>query len=289
MKRRQLLENGRSELKRVTDRAVWLCLSAAHCLSLLAACPVRAELSIDVSPLRIEVRAQSGETHTNSITVQNSSDEPVRLRAYVEDWNLTEQGVPLFLPAGTQPRSLAQWIDWAPGDFLLEPGEKEHVRFSIEIPDGTCDGGYYGCLLLESIPLDRAEGPKRQVFIRGRVACMVYLSVGNPPRGAKITALSTIVRDQQTWLRLSVRNIGEDHFRVNGEVSVLAGGEAIREPLNLPNVPVLPGGLREIEIELPIGALEKELIAQVAIDLPGLGRLLGECAVDLPRADLVRQ
>ncbi|HET9234488.1 MAG TPA: hypothetical protein VFP10_10135, partial [Candidatus Eisenbacteria bacterium] len=130
----------------------------------------RADLSLDVSPIRIHVSLHAGDEYTNSVRVQNSGLEPVRLRAYLQDWSLDEGGTPFFHPAGTEKRTASLWIEAAPSDFLLEPGETKFVRFTAKVPGGAVDGGYYGSLILESLPLDRSVQGAMHMFVQGRIA-----------------------------------------------------------------------------------------------------------------------
>ncbi len=71
---------------------------------------VRAELSIDVSPVRFELQAEPGAEYTNAVQVQNNGAEPVRLRAYVEDWHLDQDG-----NAATSSLREPPWLQRLPG------------------------------------------------------------------------------------------------------------------------------------------------------------------------------
>ena len=77
----------------------------AFLLVITAAPALCADLSIDVSPLRVEAKAAPGSEYTNAIRVESSGIEPVRLRAYIEDWYLDEKGTPIFRAVGTVPGS----------------------------------------------------------------------------------------------------------------------------------------------------------------------------------------
>jgi len=239
--------------------------------------PAYADLSIDVSPLRLHVHARPGDEYTDAVRVVNSGKEPVRLRAYVEDWYLDEIGTPIFRPAGTLDGTASLWVEAAPADLLIRPGETEFVRYTIRIPENVPEGGYHGSLLLESLPLNRAEQQTRMMFIQGRIACMLYVTVGDPTRSAAITALVPTERNGKHLVRLQVENTGEDFIRLAGNLDCLQADEALGEPLILPDVPVLPGARRWIEVEIPADQYRAEALARVTIELEGIGQLLGEC------------
>jgi hypothetical protein len=239
--------------------------------------PAFADLSIDVSPLRLHVHARAGDEYTDAVKVVNSGEEPVRLRAYVEDWYLDEVGTPIFRPAGTLQGTASLWVDAAPADLLIRPGETEYVRYTIRVPEDAVEGGYHGSLLLESLPLNRAEQGIRQMFIQGRIACMLYVTVGDPQRSAAITAFVPLERNGKHLVRLQVENTGNDFIRLAGNLNCMEAEEALGEPLRLPDVPVLPGAKRWVELEIPADQYRAEALARVVVDLDGIGQLVGEC------------
>lgn len=255
-------------------------------LAVLSGWPIaaRADLSIDVSPVRFELKGQSGGEYTDAVQVTNVADEPVRLRSYVEDWDMTMDGTPHFLPVGGSRRSASNWIQASPSDFLLEPGQTEWVRFTIQVPASLPDGAYYTALLLESMPLKEQRSPARQVFVRGRVASMIYVTVGAPRRAAEIASMSMVTKGGQRFVRLEVRNTGDDVIRLAGQLECLAGQKTVAAPLDLPDLPVLPGNRRRIDLEYPAVQWKSGDLARVAIDIPDVGRLIGDCPLNLTAA-----
>jgi hypothetical protein len=77
-------------------------------------------------------------------------------------------------------------------------------------------------------------------------------------------------------------------MRLAGEVACLADGVEHGSRLRLPDVPVLPESKRWVEIELPPTALVENASARVIVELAGIGRLVGECPIDLDLASFVR-
>ncbi len=122
--------------------------------------------------------------------------------------------------------------------------------------------------------------------VRGRVACMLYVTVGHPVVSAEITSLSVVTRDDHPCLRMQIYNTGAAHFRLAGDVACLIGERALCAPGKLPDVPVLPGTGRWVDIEIPEGGLAPEALARITVDLADFGRLIGECALDPVRASL---
>lgn len=251
------------------------------------AVPAFGDLSLDVSPVRVQVHMQAGNEYTNAVRVLNDGKEPVRLRAYVEDWYLDEIGTPIFRPAGTLDRSSSVWMDVAPSDFLLEPGETKFVRFTVKAPAGMADGGYHGSLLLETLPLNRAERPGMQMFVQGRVAVMTYVTIGNPRRAAEIKSMATVRHDGKNFVRMQIANTGEDFVRLAGDMTVVEGSEAVGDGIPIPDVPVLPGAKRWVEFEISPDRLYANYLAKVTVDIDGVGRLIGTCPLDPAKVQLI--
>jgi P pilus assembly chaperone PapD len=55
-----------------------------------------AQVSVEVSPLRVELTAGPGSSTTQAITVANDGKESIRVRAIATDWDLSKDGAPPF-------------------------------------------------------------------------------------------------------------------------------------------------------------------------------------------------
>ncbi len=275
-------------MNEVNMTARTITIAAAALGVIFSSVPTDADTSLDVSPIRITLKMNAGEEYTNSVRVLNSGQEPTRLRAYVEDWYLDEVGTPVFQPVGTQKHTASLWINAAPSDFLLEPGQTEYVRYTIKVPKGAEDYGYHGTLILETLPLNRADSSLKQMFVQGRIACMMYVTVGDPRKEGAITALRTIQREGENRLQVQVENTGDTFFRLAGELSIMQGGQVVGQGEGLPDVPVLPGARRWIELDLSGDYMFANYLARVSIDIEGMGILIGECNLDPEKVELIR-
>ncbi len=72
-----------------------------------------AQVSVEVSPLRVELQAGPGSTTTQPVTLTNYGKETVRVRARLTDWDLTRDGTPQF--EGADRRPLLRHVVGAPG------------------------------------------------------------------------------------------------------------------------------------------------------------------------------
>ena len=112
--------------------------------------PVAAQVSVEVSPLRVELQAGPGSSTTQPITLTNYGKEAVRVRARLTDWDLTRDGTPQFEGAEVAGRySATAWLRVAPPEQVLEPGASATVRFNATVPDSVEPGGYRTGILFE--------------------------------------------------------------------------------------------------------------------------------------------
>ena len=112
--------------------------------------PVAAQVSVEVSPLRVELQAGPGSSTTQPITLTNYGKEAVRVRARLTDWDLTRDGTPQFEGTEVGGRySATAWLRVAPPEQVLEPGASATVRFNATVPDSVEPGGYRTGILFE--------------------------------------------------------------------------------------------------------------------------------------------
>jgi len=249
-----------------------------------------AQVSVEVSPLRVELTGAPGESHTQAITLTNQGAAPVRIRATIDDWYLSKDGTPQFEPAppGTWS-SAAGWIRLAPPEQVLEPGRQGVVRFTLAVPPGTEPAGYRAAVMFEFA--DPAADPAargRQVTFRSRVATVVYATVGQPPIAVDLTNL--VVRAEEgkpPQIVATLHNTGRVHVRTKGFLTIYDQSGTVVRQVDLPSAPVLPESERDVAI--PTGGEKDPPLApgtyrvEVKIDVGMRALLVGETVLTIAR------
>lgn len=210
-----------------------------------------AGFTLGISPVRWEAAGKPGKTLRNVITVTGGARAIQRVRLKVGDWMLTNEGTPVFAGAGSMPHSAASWIRFRPREFDVYPRQKKLVRVSIKIPEGTPPGTYLAALFFE--PPATTEGAKpgaANIFIRGRIAFLIYVTVGNARPDGKIldVAWREMTKGKGPVVALKIRNDGDAHLRTNGTFSARSPSGKRYEGV-LPALPILPGQTRWIPLE----------------------------------------
>lgn len=226
-----------------------------------------AEVSISVSPIRVEHLVRQGEKGTDMISVTNDGTVPTRLKVSIEDWTLTKDGNPMFMKMRNNPYSCAEWIRVNPVDFRIAPGQTREVRYTVSVPQGVEDGGYRAAIIFETVP-DVKPGEKiKRLFLKGRLAAILYEVVGKPIPQGHTEGLKTELKKEGVNFILSLQNTGKVHYRTKGTITVKdERGEKAFE-IEIPDVPVLPESERDIAVnyEKPIPPGKYSAIAVVDI------------------------
>jgi hypothetical protein len=265
-------------------------LIAALAALILGAGPAAAQISVEVSPLRIELTAGAGSTTTQGITVSNAGKDPIRVRARLTDWELSRDGAPQFESAVENgPYSATGWLRIAPPEQVIDPGKDAVVRFSMTVPQPIEPGGYRTGVLFEFGPASGdpiARG--REVMFKSRIATLIYVSIGQPPVAAELIDLRSRAAGPQLQIVATVKNTSRRSVRTKGSLAVLnEGGQTVRE-VPVPDVPLLPESEREVMIvvvdpdkQSVLAAGDYRVELRLDVGLPAV--LVGETTLKVPR------
>jgi P pilus assembly chaperone PapD len=256
---------------------------------LLAAVPAaRAQISVEAAPLRIELQASPGSVATQAVTVWNSGQETVRVRARISDWDLARDGSPQFegVPENG-PYSASAWLRIAPPELIIDPGKEGIVRFNLTVPQQVEPAGYRTGILFEFHPSTAAAGGRgREVQFRSRIASLIYVNVGSPPVAVELMDLLSRSTNEGLQVVAVLKNASRRTVRTKGTMTLFdrAGGAASQVPL--PDVPLLPE--REREVAIPVAAAGKtvpegEYRVEVRIDVGMPALIVGETTLKVPR------
>lgn len=127
--------------------------------------------ALTISPARLEVSGNPGETVSNEIVITNDSENTITLYTSSEDFEASgETGTPRFVK---NTDSLSTWVKTAPS-FTLAPNERKILPFTINIPNNADPGGHFAALFIGTNPGDQSDG---QVLIGTKLGTLVLLTV----------------------------------------------------------------------------------------------------------------
>jgi P pilus assembly chaperone PapD len=242
-------------------------ISIAVCF--LEATPATAQVSIIVNPIRVDHQVKAGTNETNVIQIRNEGTEPIRIAVHAEDWTMDRKGNVTFSQAGGDAGSCAGWLQLNPVDFRLDPGQNRQIRYSLSVPAEAKEGGYRAAIALEGTPLPQEGVAKKRMTLNGRIAVMAYATVGNPEIRAQLQDFQVTAGNKGLSFKMTLANQGDVHFRIKKSWITIkkSNGEEVCR-VEVPDIPVLPGGARELEfkkedLDLPKGTYLAEAVLDV--------------------------
>jgi len=277
----------------VRTRRRWVTAAALAVGAALAPRPAAAQVSIEASPLRVEVQALPGGSNTQSVTLTNVGTQPVRVKASLADWYLSRDGAPQFEePGPARAFTASGWVRFAPPEFIIEGGRQGTVRFTVTVPQSTEAAGYRTGLLLDFTPNEPDSAvPAKQVTVRSRIATLIYVHVaqagqaGQPPAAVELTDLQVRTREE-TEVVATLKNVSRRSVRTKGTMILYDKSGAVVRQVPVPDVPVLPESERDVAVStgestngLPPGDYRVEL----KIDVGQTAVIVGETTLKVER------
>lgn len=209
-----------------------------------AASPAFCQIYAQALPMKYNLTVRPGEPVARDVTIANLGDTPVVVRLRLSDWHLNAAGEMQFAPPGTSPYTLLGNVQFEPREFSLQAGESGVVHLTMTLPD---DGvpTRWGLVLSEIRPAVAASqhfGPRAIA----ELGTTIYLSKVPPQDIHPAVEAMSVESAGEDSLRVTVRvrNTGERHFYVAGEVALVDSTGATCAGGKLPTGVVLPQGVR---------------------------------------------
>ncbi len=208
--------------------------------------------SLGLSPVRWEAKGKPGKTLRKVIELRCGSRAIQKVKVSKGDWTLNKEGSPVFGKPESMTNSAASWIRFQPETLSIYPRQNKTVRISIKIPENIPAGSYRTALFFEPPDPDKkTKNNAAQVFVRGRLALPIYVTVGDARPSGKIleTAWKTM-NGKGPVPSLKIQNQGNAHLRMNGIFAAkqLLSGKKFEGII--PALPLLPGQTRWIPLQI---------------------------------------
>src|SRR5579872_1911929 len=150
-------------------------------LVMLAGAVVSQAQSIGLAPAQIVSDFKPGVPFEQELSVANNGAEKAELHVQITDfWYNDKTNEKTFGAPGTSPRSAANWIQFVPERFEVEPGQSQKMK-AIITPPSDARGGYYAVLFVESkpVPTNKQTEDGKHIFTNMRIGCLVPLTAKN--------------------------------------------------------------------------------------------------------------
>ncbi len=227
---------------------------------------------LSITPLSFELEGENGDLIEEKVKVKNPSQEnSLNVEMQTED----------MIPQGEEGRvslrrndpeeeiteemrvvSMAQWVEFEPKEFELDPGEEKEIVFTINVPENASPGGHYAGIIA-GVPSPEIEGGG--VGITHRIAATALLTIdGEMVEELSIDSFkliknyfdtSTDKGDADMVFESRFKNTGTVHLTPEAAITItdLKGKEVAK--LDLKESVVLPNAVRKVTTEWDSGRL----------------------------------
>ncbi len=207
---------------------------------------------LGIDPFLIEVNMAPGDSIRRSITLTNTTNEPLTFSASINDFIPNgNTGQPLFLKADEQsdPKfSISRWITVTQQpQFTIAPQEKTDIEFVINVPFNAEPGTHYGGILFGQ-QLGSIAGSGSVVQHKGGAIILVRL--GNSDEKVVIENFKPskdIYQSGPIDFSITLNNVGNVHSRAKGDIAIrnIWGRQVTEVPVNPDALIILPQSNRD--------------------------------------------
>lgn len=243
-----------------------------------------ADILAQVIPVKYSLTASPGQPLARDVLVVNRGASPVVVKVRLSDWTVSEDGALSLLPPGSTENSLVGKVRFEPEEFSLGPGQSGSIHLSLSMPpDGPATR--WGVLLSEIRPAVAQPvhfGPRAIA----ELGTTLYLSRVPADRiRPEVRGLSVRpVGDDSIAVTLSVRNAGERHLYVTGELALTdSSNTAVQKGVFGTGV-VLPGGIRNFTWMSTAGFIPGRYLVIATLDTGEPELTVGETGFTWPIA-----
>jgi P pilus assembly chaperone PapD len=136
-----------------------------------------------VAPATFDKTYKPGRPLELSFVVANDTNQPVIMQATAMDWWYNDKNEKVFAPPGTYDRSAANWVEFVPRQFTLEPNKRQQVKVLVTPPSSDTPGGHYAILFVESKPelVQPGSATQKALFSNVRLGMLLMLAQENTP------------------------------------------------------------------------------------------------------------
>jgi len=142
-------------------------------------------LGLAVSPQIFELDVLLGETINDKIKIRNTSQVAMPINVTAVNFSAAQETGDMIFEEGLDDISIAsrKWLEIETPDFILDPGEKKDIHFSINVPENAEPGGHYMVVLFEpQLPsFYFREGEPRSIPVMGVLFLLSVKSLSLDP------------------------------------------------------------------------------------------------------------
>ena len=186
---------------------------------------------LSISPTLSEFTLKPGQADKITITLKNITINNITAQAFISDFKSDDlSGSPQIItdPQKVSPNSIRRFI-FGLEDLPLAKSEQKKVTLSLQIPQDTPPGAYFGIVRYKAVPAGAVAPKEGEVALSASVGTIILITVpGNLKEQVQLSDLhiyngkheGTIFFRKPTEVGVEVRNLGNGFAKPFGTVEV---------------------------------------------------------------------
>lgn len=195
------------------------------------------EAAVRVEPARIILTSKLGAQNTGVIEVVNNGEKEAMLQAFLYDWSLDDKDGLKTYQAGTLDTTLNNYIKFNPRSFIIEPGKKQLVRFTISTPEDL-DKELRGIVFFEQEIQAPQDGSG--ALVKTQIGSVIYLVPEYVEYNFRINEVRFATIESPQRCLIIVENMGKAHLRFNINYKIIDSTNQLIEEDTLDTNVLLP-------------------------------------------------
>jgi hypothetical protein len=234
---------------------------------------------IGLSPPRLELTVEPGETVTETVTLLTDAVDDQQIQVELDDFTLDPEGNLTTLPVGSLDSSSAAWITPELTDFVLAGGEGRDFRVSVTVPnDVSLEGTYHAMVFFTVVPAP-TETSGIGVVTTTRIGLTIYVTVASTEKNT--AELVDFFQNDDKTMTFAIANTGNTIMRLGGQIELRDEAGETKYVVEVPDVPVLRESERDVTLDLPAAMEPGFYVALALIEDSRSGLLVGELPIEV--------
>jgi hypothetical protein len=234
---------------------------------------------IGLSPARLELSGEPGQTLTETITILTDTVAEQQVQVEVSDFTISPEGELGTLPAGSLEESAAPWIQPEVSDFILAGAEGREFNISLTIPDDpNLEGTYHAMVFFTVIP-PITDTSGIGVITTTQIGLTIYVNIAGTEDNT--AELVDFYQDDPSTMSFAVANLGNTIMRLSGNIEMRDENGNAKYVIEIPDTPILRGSEREVTVNIPEEIEPGSYVALALIEDSRSGILVGELPIEV--------
>lgn len=118
-----------------------------------------------ISPARIFLTGNPGETLSTTINISNSSDQQLSFNTRLQDWDRDSTGTKIYYASGTKPNSNSNWVSLTTNTVTIGPGETIQAALTMHVPNDARATTNSMLFFTQIAPQEKNNDPNKKIGI----------------------------------------------------------------------------------------------------------------------------